>query len=223
MSKRNYFTNKFKTKTDKDLNRILESDSYVEDAKLAAKWILEDRGKEVRYQPPKTEPPNQKLWIPGENLNNERKKYYSSKLLVFGICCLISAFYFFFDSMGTNKGSLTTLPGTIKDFNIRIDNVSSRNRMGYEAKSRRATLFFSLNEYSKIFKLSENIGQKYYHQDYNRIVNFLKNSRTISVWIKKSDLQSIEPKVFQIDANDQTVLDFQTVKNEYSGVIAFLF
>ncbi len=43
MENRNVFSEKFKDKSTSELQAILESDSHVDDAKLAAKWILEER------------------------------------------------------------------------------------------------------------------------------------------------------------------------------------
>ena len=223
MANRNYFTDKFKVKSNQELKNILESDSYVLEAKLAAYWILKERGEETNYELPKPEPKKYEPWFSGKHQDPERKRYYEEKVLAFGITCLIAAFYLSFESLFTSRNSLIELSGTIKNSEVIVDRVSSRNRLGYEAKSRRATLFFSLNEYPKIFKLAENIGQDYSHEEYELISKSLKNSRTVSVWINESEIKDLAPKVFQIDTNRQTILDFKTVKTEHAGISIYLF
>jgi hypothetical protein len=143
-------------------------------------------------------------------------------MLAFGITCIILAFYINIENLLKTKNSLSQLKGTIKFSDVIVDNVSSRNRMGYEAKSRRATLYFSLNEHQKIFKLVENIGQDYSHEQYDHISKYLKNSENVTVWINTSELTNIEPKVFQIDVNEQTILDFNSIKIEHTGIFIFL-
>ncbi len=221
MANRNHFTNKFSTKSDQELQTILESQHHVEEAKLAAKWILEERGEQSNYQP-LSQPTKKehKPWILGKN-PDPSKRHYWWRLLAFGVTYIIVPFYFNFQSLITNKNSLTELKGTIRNSEVIVDNVSSRNRIGYEAKSRRVTLYFSLNEHQKLFKLVENIGQDYSHDEYNRISNLLKKSQSVVVWINQNELESNQPKVFQIDVNERTILDFNTVKSEPSGIFIF--
>jgi|AVFP01.1.fsa_nt_gi hypothetical protein len=222
MANRNHFTEKFSAKSDQELRAILESPHHVDEAKLAAKWILEERGEQTEYQPPKKVIKKSKPWIPERNQDPEHRKHYEWRMLAFGVACIIGAFYINYQNLITTKYSLTELKGTIQNSDVIVDNVSSRNRMGYEAKSRRATLYFRLNEHQKLFKLVENIEQDYSHEDYERISKSLNNSKTASVWINKSELNSSNPKVFQIDVNEQTILDFNTVKSEHAGIFIFM-
>ena len=221
MANRIYFTDKFSTKSDRELQAILGSQHHVDEAKLAAKWILEERGEQTNYQPPsKREAKESKPWLFDKNPNPNKLNYWW-QLLAFGVACIVVPFFFNFQNLITTKKSLTELEGTIRNSEVIVDNVSSRNRMGYEAKSRRATLYFSLNEHQKWFKLAENIGQDYPHDEYNRISNLLKKSQRVVVWINRNELESNQPKVFQIDINEGTILDFSTVKSEHSGIFLF--
>lgn len=223
MSNRNHFTDKFSTKSDPELKAILESQHHVDEAKLAAKWILEERGEQTNYQQPsKQEAKESKPWLFDRNPNPNKLQYWW-RLLAFGVTCIIAPFFFNFQNLITTKKSLTKLEGTIRTSEVMVDNVTSRNRIGYETNSRRATLYFSLNEYPKLFKLAENIGQDYSHEEYNRISNLLIKSQKLVVWINQDELESNQPKVFQIDANERTILDFNTVKYEHSGIFLFIF
>lgn len=222
MANRNHFKEKFSAKSDMELQVILESPHHVDEAKLAAKWILEERGEQTDYQPPKQVINKSRPWSPARYQDPERRSHYEWRILAFGITCIIGAFYINYQNLITTKYSLTELKGTIQNSDVIVDNVSSRNRMGYEAKSRRATLYFRLNEYQKLFKLVENIEQDYSHDDYERISKSLNNSKTTAVWISKSELNSPNPKVFQIDVNKQTILDFKTVKAEHSGIFILM-
>lgn len=221
MANRNHFTDKFSAKSDKELHNILENSKYVDDAKLAAKWILEERGVQTNYQPPKEMVHERKPWLFDENQNPEQRHYWR-RLIAFGVTCIVAPFYFNFQNLITTKNSLTELKGTIQNSEVIVDKVSSRNRMGYEAKSRKATLYFRLNEYQKLFKLVENIGQDYSHFEYNRISRLMKKSQTVTVWINFNELESDQPKVFQIDVNERTILDFNTLKSEHKGIYIFI-
>ena len=97
--------------------------------------------------PPKKVTKERKPWIPGINQDPDRRRHYEWRMIAFGIACIIGAFYINFDNLLTTEKSLAELHETIKNSDVIVDNVSSRNRMGYEAKSRRATLYFSLNEH----------------------------------------------------------------------------
>jgi len=221
MENRNHFTDKFTKKSNQELIDILKSDQYVDEAKLASKWILKKRGHQTNYQLPTKSSKKPKPFIV-KNQDPESRKYFESKLMILGISFIICAFYINFDNLFITKKSLVELKGTNKNSKVFVENVSSRNRIGYEAKSRRATLYFSLNEYNKLFKLQKNIGQDYSHVEYNRISNSLSNSKKVTVWINQTELNDFNPKVFQISANGTILLDYETVKSEHSGIFLFL-
>ena len=106
------------------------------------------------------------------------------------------------------KSSLIPLKGTLQSCDIYVTPVSSTNRYGYEAKSQKAELIFYLNEHKKKFALMENIGSEYRDEDYEDIKGKLNRSDTITVWVKKSELDYWEQQIFQINTNRETVLDF---------------
>ena len=54
----------------------------------------------------------------------------------------------------------------------------------------------------------ENIGSEYRDEDYEDIKGKLNRSDTITVWVKKSELDYWEQQIFQINTNRETVLDF---------------
>ncbi len=214
---RNHFTKIYSTKSDQELRSILESLLHVDDAKRAAKWILEERGEKTDYQPPKQALKNAnqkspKLW----GFGNE--KIDKIQMLVLGVVLIFMAFYFNFSNLMTTQNSLIALRGTIKSSEILVENVSFRGRFGIERKSKRATLYFSLYEHQKLFELVENIGQNIRHEKFERFSKSLTKSHSIAVWINKSDRDKFNPKVFQIDVNERTILDFETVKSRYNGI-----
>lgn len=122
----------------------------------------------------------------------------------------------------TPKSSLTPLKGTLQSCDMYVTPVSSTNRHGYEAKSQKAELIFYLNEHKKKFALMENIGNDYRDEDYENIKSKLNRAETVTVWVKKSELDYWEPQVFQIDTDSETVLDFQTVRFKEQPLTAFL-
>ncbi|WP_339786168.1 hypothetical protein [uncultured Imperialibacter sp.] len=222
MADRNTFTEKLTSKSDSELRRIVSSSKYVDEARLSAKRLLAERSEQVDYKPPQQPIKQKSRWIPGRHLDAEHKKRYEWRILFYGVGCLISAFYLNFESIVTTRSSLTELSGSIRNSEILIDNVSRKGRLGNEVRSRRATLIFSLNEHQKLFKLRENIGHEFSNSEYDRLSRLLLNSESVSVWISESQVDSIEPKVFQIDVNGQTILDFDSVTSKYSAVSALL-
>ncbi|AGA79487.1 hypothetical protein [Echinicola vietnamensis] len=205
MTNKNLFTKKLLFKSNQELQGILERKHYVEDAKLAAKWILEDRGEQTNYlPPPKPTKKEHKPWILGKTLDPIKLNYWW-RLLPFGVTCIIVPLYFNFQNLITTKNSLTEIKGKIRNSEVIVANVSSRSRLGYKTKSRKATLYFSLNEHQKLFKLVENIGQDYLHDEYNQISKLLNKSNSVVVWINQNELESNQPKVFQVDVNERTM------------------
>ncbi len=122
----------------------------------------------------------------------------------------------------TPKSSLIPLKGTLQSCDTYVTPVSSKNRYGYEAKSQKAELIFYLNEHKKKFALKENIGIDYRGEDYENIKSKLNRAETVTVWVKKSELDYWEPQIFQIDTDRTTVLDFQTVRFKERPLTVFL-
>ena len=223
--KQNYFSKKMTPKSDSELIEIISSDSFVEEAKQAAAWELDKRKIEHDYKSPELKQIKNDFSKDYDFKPKESKgwrKYHENRLLFFGLACLASAIYLIAPTIFTFKTSLTSIDGSLQNVDILIEEVSSRNRVGYEAKSRRATLYFTLIGINKRFELMENIGQDYRHEKFSSIKKRLKNSKQITVWIKKGEKEISKPKVFQIDIDNKTVLTFKEVKTEHSGIFVFL-
>ena len=223
MEKENRFIKKFQNKTTKELKSIVVSKDHVEDARQAAQWILEERDFKEVTPDQKEELPKSKASFLMQN-TPERKKYYSNRMLAFGITIIVMVIYINYDALITSKNSLKQLKGTIDYCDISIEEVTSKGRFGTQNKSNKATLRFTLEEYQKLFQLRENISKSIVHPEYNRILISLKEADSVSVWINESHYQNYQPKVFQIDTDDKTVLEFQTVRSEHFGIsIVLLF
>jgi hypothetical protein len=122
----------------------------------------------------------------------------------------------------TPKSSLIPLNGTLRSCDTYVTSVGSTSKIGYEAKSQKAALIFYLNEHKKKFALVENIGSDYRKEEYEVIKSKLTRAGSVTVWVKKSELDFWEPQVFQIDTEMETVLDFQAVRFKHRPVTAFL-
>lgn len=152
-----------------------------------------------------------------------KKKYnwwsrnYLIRLLIIGI--IVTCFGVFqLSTIFTFKSNLTQIKGTLQAANIYTKNVTDSR--GHE--SRKSELIFYLNEQQKKFYITENIGDKWQNEKYDRILRGLKRADTITVWIKKSELNLYEPKVFQIDKDRTTILEFETVRTEHLSLTIFL-
>jgi hypothetical protein len=153
------------------------------------------------------------------------KILYQNRLSFFGLSMILMSFYFFAPTIFTSKSSLISLEGTIKSANSLIETVSSTSKSGYEAKSRKASLTFSLKEYDKEFYISENLGNvltDVNNNGFENVAEYLENSDSVIVWIKKSDLNNLSPKVFQVDVDGKTEFEFEKIKSEFQYVFIFL-
>lgn len=119
----------------------------------------------------------------------------------------------------TFKSDLTQLKGTIQAIDTYVTTVTE-SRRGH--KSQKAELIFYLNEYKQKYYLAENIGDDYHDDKYQNILQGLKRADSVSVWIKKSELDEFEPQVFQIDNDKRTLLDFEAVRMSESLLTFFL-
>lgn len=223
--KQNYFSKKMTSKSNIDLHDILSSNSFTYEAKQAAICELNRRNIENDYQLPKEKKvnhnyPNDTSFIIKQS--KAWRKYHENRLLLFGLICLASAIYLISPTIFTFKNSLVSIKGKINNVDVNINEVSSKSRMGYESKSRRATLYFSLIGFDKDFEIHENIGQDYRNEKYSDLKYRLKDSKNIEVWIKINELELDKPKVFQIDIDNHTFLTFNEVKTENNGIFIFL-
>ena len=115
--------------------------------------------------------------------------------------------------------SLLPLQGTLRSADIYITRVTDRR--GHESQV--SELIFYLNGYAKKFYMAENIGNANSNDDYRRIVAGLRKADSVTVWIKKSEENEYQPKVFQIDQDERsTLLEFERVRMAESPMTAFL-
>lgn len=148
---------------------------------------------------------------------NPRKKSYRKALLIGGIM-LTSFGIYELPTIWTFKSSLIPIKGTLHTADIYTTNETDRR--GHQ--SRKSELIFYLNESNQKYRFAENIGDKFVNKKYESILNGLKRADTISVWIKKSEAARLEPKVFQIDNEKTTLLEFESVKTENSSMTVFM-
>lgn len=122
----------------------------------------------------------------------------------------------------TPRSSLSPFRGTLQSSKSYVTTVSSENSYGHETKSQKAELIIYLHEHKKKFVLMENIGSNYRNEEYDEIETELKHANSVTVWIKTSETDYWEPKVFQIETDRGTILDFQTVRFKDRPLTGFL-
>ena len=145
------------------------------------------------------------------------KRIYRNGLLIIGIM-LTSFGIYELPNIWTFKSSLIQIKGTLLTADTYTTNVTDRR--GHS--SRKSELIFYINESKQKYRFAENIGDNYVNDKYESILSGLKRADTVSVWIKKSEVEELEPKVFQIDNDKTTLLDFESVKTENSPITAFM-
>ena len=118
----------------------------------------------------------------------------------------------------TFKSSLTQIKGTLRTADTYVTNVTERQ--GHE--SRKSELIFYINGRQQKFYLAENIGDEWRDEKYEKILQGLKRADTVTVWVRKSEVNEYEPEVFQIDNERTTLLDFETVRTDESPITAFM-
>ena len=152
-----------------------------------------------------------------------KKKYdwwtrnYQNRLLIVGI--MLTGFGIDqFPTILTFKSSLTQIKGTLRAADTYVTNVTDRR--GHD--SRKSEFIFYINGRQQKFYFAENIGDKWSNAKYEQILQGLKRSDTVTVWVRKSEVDEYEPEVFQIDNDNTTLLDFETVRTDKSPLTAFL-
>ena len=123
-----------------------------------------------------------------------------------------------FPTILTFKSSLTQIKGTLRAADTYVTNVTDRR--GHD--SRKSELIFYINGRQQKFYFAENIDDEWSNTKYEKILQGLKRSDTVTVWVRKSVVNEYEPEVFQIDNDNTTLLDFETVRTEKSPLTAFM-
>ena len=145
------------------------------------------------------------------------KGHYQNRLLIFGVM-LIGFSIYSLQTVFTFKSSLAQIKGTLRSADTYVTNVTDRR--GYESK--KSELIFYINERKQRFYLAENIGDEWRNEKYATIIKGLERADSITVWVKKSEFDAYEPKVFQIDNEKETLLDFEMVRDEERPIAAFM-
>ena len=150
--------------------------------------------------------------------NNWRtRRRYQYRLLIFGIV-LTGCSLYQLPTIFTFKSNLIQIKGTLRDADIYVTTGTNK----YGSESRKSELIFYMNGLHQKFYLAEGIGDKWRNDKYAKILKGLKRADTITVWIRKSEVSEYEPKVFQIDNEKGTLLDFETVRDDKRPMIAFI-
>ncbi len=125
----------------------------------------------------------------------------------------------------TPKSSLTPVRGTLLNSETYVTTVISKNRrfFKHESKSQKSELIFYLFEFKNKFKLQENIGSNQRNAEYEKLKTKLDMADSVTVWVKKSETDYWEPTVFQVDADNHTILDLDTVRFKDRYLKTFLF
>ncbi len=142
---------------------------------------------------------------------------YQNRLLIFGIMLTCFGIYQL-PTIWTFKSNLTSIKGTLRAADTYVTNVTDRR--GHE--SRKSELIFYINERKQKFYFAENIGDEWRNEKYEKILQGLKQADTVTVWVRKSEVNEYEPEVFQIDNERITILDVETLRTEKSPMTAFV-
>lgn len=130
--------------------------------------------------------------------------------LIFGLLELRTVFTF--------KFSLTPLKGTITNVNTYITTVSDRR--GHQGQ--KSEFIFHLRGKDKQFVLARNIGDAYIDEEFESFKRDIERADSVTVWIRKSEVDETYPKIFQIQADDTIILSHEIVRTENSLLAFFL-
>lgn len=152
------------------------------------------------------------------DFNFGSRDHLAKKALWYGIGCIFCAFYFFAPILLTSKSSLLEQKGEVIYVKTTYIPVESRG-----AKSIKARLAIRLENDPKFYRIFKNIGSDRSYKLYEDIERRLENSGKASIWIRESELNEIEPKVFQIATGiGNIVYDIDDVKFELRLLFPFL-
>jgi hypothetical protein len=140
------------------------------------------------------------------------KTVYTIRLLLFGFLTLSFGLYLSSQSW-VWRSDLVPVSGKLSSAEIYSTNVESRG-----TRSRKSELIFFLVGIHQKFRFSQNIGEKYGNPFYYKIQEGLYAARTVTVYIRPSELQEYEPKVYQIDTDRGTLIDFESIRTEDSSL-----
>ncbi|WP_343849764.1 hypothetical protein [Algoriphagus jejuensis] len=142
------------------------------------------------------------------------QRSYLHRILIIGLITIGIAIYLL-SNLLTFKFQLVEIKGVIQDSETYVSTVTEKVR---GTKSQKSELIFSIYDRNQIYRLIKNIGNDYRNEEFENLLNSLKKADSVSIWIKKTELDSSDPKVFQIDVDQKTVLQFEKVRTE-NGVL----
>jgi hypothetical protein len=150
--------------------------------------------------------------------NDSWSRYHRNSLLIFGL--FVTGFGIYqFSTLLTFKSQLTDINGVLSSADTYVTTVTERTR---GTKSQKFELIFYISGRQQKFRLVENIGSKYRNEEFEKIRNDLKRADSITVWVKQTELETYEPKIFRIDTDRKTILEFEKVRTKDSGITLFL-
>lgn len=150
--------------------------------------------------------------------NGNWSRYHGNRLLIFGLLVTGLGLYQFTNLL-TFKSQLTEIKGVLSSADVYVTTVTERSR---GTKSQKSELIFYLSGRQQKFGLVENIGSNYKNLEFEQLRKSLRRADSVAVWVKQSEVENYEPKVFQIDADRKTILEFEKVRTKDSGLTLFL-
>jgi len=151
--------------------------------------------------------------------DNWYTRTYRNRLLIIGIMLTGIGFYQL-PTVLTGKSSLSALKGTIRAVDTYVTTVS--DRQGHN--SQKSELIFYMNEFKQKYYLAENIGDSYTNEKYETIRQGLRQTDSVTVWVKKNEISVYEPKVFQIESDNRIILlEYESVISSKVPITLFLF
>ncbi len=155
-------------------------------------------------------------------------KYFSllfkNKATISGVSIILIACFLFLPSAIISESQLTKIQGKIAYSSAYVEDIVNKKGIT-ETKSKRSSLEFKLTGSPQIFYLRENLGSiNTYNSDiphYN-LNEALKNTKTATVWFRKSFLSEGKPEIFRLDLDGKTEIHLQDVRLKSQNLLIFM-
>lgn len=127
-----------------------------------------------------------------------------------GVFLIFLAFFFFSSKLFTSKDLLVQKSGEIEKINIHYQQVKSSRFSG----GTKCTLLISLKNDKRIYSILKNIGGQRVCYEFETIRVNLESYKSAKIWIRRSEVKSVRPNVFQIaNGADDILYDFEDAKS----------